>query len=166
MLPTFREALEANKAMVYSIAWNILHDRQAAEEIAQDVFLQLHQNWQGIESPAHLVFWLRRAATHRSIDAARKRKTQAETSLDDSGEPTIFEQLHDTLLSAYLARMVASLPENQRAAIVLRYQEDLDIGEIARLLDQNNSTIKTNIARGLELLRNKIGGRLGRGNRT
>ena len=159
-LPSFAAAVNMHKAMVYSIAWHFLHDRLAAEELAQDVFLQLHKNWKAIESPNHMLFWLRKAATHRSIDAARKRKAKAEVTLDEADEPTVLERVHDTLLSSYLNRMVGTLPENQRSAIVLRYQEDMELDEIAKVLEMNVSTVKTHIARGLELLRGKVSRRL------
>jgi RNA polymerase sigma factor (sigma-70 family) len=149
--------------MVYSIAWNFLHDRLAAEELAQDVFLQLHKNWLSIQSSQHLVFWLRRTAAHRAIDVARKRKARAEVSLEDSDEPTILERIHDSLLSSYLNRMVGALPEKQRIAIVLRYQEEMEVEEIAKVLDMNPNTVKTHLARGLEMLRGKVGRRLGKG---
>jgi RNA polymerase sigma-70 factor (ECF subfamily) len=163
-LPTFATVVETHKAMVYSIAWQFLRDRVAADELAQDVFLQLHQNWKKIESPAHLTFWLRKVATHRAIDAARKRKSHAETSLEDTDEPTVLERVHDSFLSSYLNRMVASLPEKQRAVIVLRYQEDMELEEIARVLSMNVSTVKTQISRALDLLRGKVSRRLGKGN--
>ena len=163
-LPAFADAVEAHKAMVYSIGWHFLHDRQAAEEIAQEVFLQLHMNWSDIQSPAHLLFWLRRTATHRAIDAGRKRKAKGEVTLEEADEPTMLERGHDTLLSSYLSRMVGTLPENQRSAILLRYQEEMDVDEIAKVLDMNSSTVKTHIARGLEFLRGKVSRRLGKGN--
>lgn len=159
-LPSFAAAVNTHKAMVYSIAWHFLHDRVAAEELAQDVFLQLHKNWSGMESPTHMLFWLRKAATHRAIDAARKRKAKAEIALDDADEPTVLERVHDTLLSSYLNRMVGTLPEKQRSAILLRYQEDMELDEISKVLDMNISTVKTHIARGLELLRGKVSSRL------
>jgi RNA polymerase sigma-70 factor (ECF subfamily) len=162
MLPSFAGAVDGHKAMVYSIGWHFLRDRFLAEEIAQDVFLQLHKNWAAIQSPDHLLFWLRRTATHRAIDAARKRRAKAETNLEESDEPTVLERVHDSLLSSYLSRMVGSLPEKQRAAILLRYQEDMEIDEISKVLDMNASTVKTHIARGLEMLRGKVGRRLGR----
>jgi RNA polymerase sigma-70 factor (ECF subfamily) len=162
VLPPFVSAVNTHKAMVFSIAWHFLHDRQAAEELAQDVFLQLHQNWAGIQSPEHMRFWLRKTATHRSIDAARKRRAKAEITLDEADEPTVLERVHDALLSSYLNRMVGTLPEKQRGAILLRYQEDMDLEEIAKVLDMNVSTVKTHIARGLELLRGKVSRRLRR----
>lgn len=150
--------------MVFSIAWNFLHDRVAAEELAQDVFLQLHKSWAAIQSPAHLLFWLRKVATHRAIDAARKRKAKAETSLEEADEPTILERVHDSFLTSYLNRVIGTLPEKQRSAIVLRYQEEMEIEEIAKVLDMKASTVKTQISRGLELLRGKVSSRLSRGN--
>jgi RNA polymerase sigma-70 factor (ECF subfamily) len=163
-LPAFATAVEMHKAMVYSIAWQFLRDRVAADEMAQDVFLQLHKNWARIESPTHLIFWLRKVATHRAIDVARKRKAHAETSLEETDEPTVLERVHDSFLSSYLQRMVASLPEKQRSVIVLRYQEDMDLEEIASVLGMNISTVKTQISRGLDLLRGKVSRRLGKGN--
>jgi RNA polymerase sigma-70 factor, ECF subfamily len=163
-LPAFATAVDTHKGMVYSIAWHFLHDRVAADEIAQDVFLQLHKSWSSIQSPAHLVFWLRKVSTHRAIDAARKRKAQAETSFEETGEPTVLERVHDSFLASYLKRMVASLPEKQRSVIVLRYQEEMELEEIAGMLGMNVSTVKTQISRALELLRGKVSRRLARGN--
>jgi RNA polymerase sigma-70 factor (ECF subfamily) len=159
-LPAFPEALEAHKAMVYSIAWHFLHDRAVAEELAQDVFLELYRNWSSMQSAQHIVFWLRKVTSRRSIDVMRKRKTRAETSLEETAEPTALERVHDSMLSSYLERMVASLPEKQRIVIVLRYQEGMEPEEIADTLEMNVSTVKSQITRGLDLLRTKTARRL------
>jgi RNA polymerase sigma-70 factor (ECF subfamily) len=159
-LPTFAEAVEAHKSMVFSIAWHCLRDRAAAEELAQDVFLELHRHWGEMKSPEHIVFWLRRVMSNRCIDTVRKRRNHRETSLEDSAEPTALERIQDPLLSSYLARMVASLPEKQRILVVLRYQEDMQPEEIGRLLRMNVSTVKTQINRALGLLRSKTAHRL------
>jgi RNA polymerase sigma-70 factor (ECF subfamily) len=160
-LPSFPEALDAHKAMVFSIGWHFLRDRVAAEELAQDVFLQLYRNWGAMKSPDHLVFWLRKVTSHRAIDLVRRRKIRPELSLEETAEPTVLERVQDSLLSSYLERMVASLPEKQRMAIVLRYQEDMDPNEIAEVLEMKVSSVKTLISRGLELLRAKTSRRLG-----
>jgi RNA polymerase sigma-70 factor, ECF subfamily len=162
-LPSFAEAVDAHKSMVYSIGWHILGDRAVAEELAQDVFLELHRRWRSIKSPGHVRHWLRRVTTHRAIDCARKRRFRLETSLEEQiREPSVFERMHDSLLSSYLERMVATLPEKQRAVIVLRYQEGMELEEIAELLGEKVSTVKTQIFRALELLRSKTARRLGR----
>jgi RNA polymerase sigma-70 factor, ECF subfamily len=159
-LPTFADAVQAHKAMVYSIAWHFLRDRAVAEELAQDVFLELHRNWSSMQSAQHIVFWLRKVTSRRSIDVVRRRKTRAETSLEEMAEPTALERVHDSMLSSYLERMVASLPEKQRIVIVLRYQEGMEPEEIAEVLNMNVSTVKTQITRALDLLRVKTARRL------
>jgi RNA polymerase sigma factor (sigma-70 family) len=83
-LPSFVEAVEAHKAMVYSIAWHFLRDRAVAEELAQDVFLELHRNWSSIKSAQHIVFWLRKVTSRRSIDVLRQRRTRGESRLRSS----------------------------------------------------------------------------------
>jgi len=159
-LPAFAEAVEAHKAMVYSILWHFLRDRSLAEELAQDVFLELHRNWASMKSSQHILFWLRRVTSNRAIDCVRKRKARPETSLEETGEPTVLERVHDAFLSAYLERMVASLPEKQRIAIVLRYQEGMELEEIAEVLGIKAATVKTQVFRGLDLLRAKTARRL------
>jgi RNA polymerase sigma-70 factor (ECF subfamily) len=160
-LPAFADVIEANKAMVYSIGWHFLRDRTAAEELAQEVFLQLHRNWSAMKSPAHIVFWLRRTASHRAIDAARRNKRRPETSLEETTEPTALERVHDTFLSSYLERIICTLPERQRMIVILRYQEEMEFDEIGRVLNMKTSTVKTQLARAIELLRRKTAGRLG-----
>jgi RNA polymerase sigma-70 factor (ECF subfamily) len=159
-MPTFAEALDLHKAMVYSILWHFLRDRSLAEELAQEVFLELHRSWKAIQTPGHMTAWLRRVTTHRAIDAARKRKLRPETPLEESGEPTVLERVHDSFLSTYLERVIASLPPQQRMVIILRYQEDMDIQEIASVMNMKASTVKTQLARGLDLLRTKTSQRL------
>ena len=161
-LPAFPDVVDSSKSMVFSIAWHFLRDRSLAEELAQDVFLELHRNWRSMKSAEHIVFWLRKVTSHRSIDVLRSRKARPETSLEETAEPTALERVHDSMLASYLERMVASLPEKQRVAIVLRYQEGMEPEEIARVLDMNVSTVKTNLARGLDLLRAKTANRLKR----
>jgi RNA polymerase sigma-70 factor, ECF subfamily len=163
-LPTFAAAVETHKAMVYSILWHFLRDRSLADELAQDVFLELHRNWHSVKSAKHLIFWLRRVTANRAIDFVRKRKLRPETSLEESAEPTVLERVHDSFLSSYLERMVASLPEKQRMIIVLRYQEEMELEEIAQVLGMNVNTVKTQAFRALELLRVKTAHRLKPGN--
>jgi RNA polymerase sigma-70 factor (ECF subfamily) len=162
-LPSFADAVEEHKAMVYSIGWHFLRDHAAAEELAQEVFLQLHRSWASMKSREHIVSWLRRVASHRAIDFVRRARSRAETSLEETAEPTVLERVHDTFLSAYLERMVASLPEKQRLVVILRYQEDMEVEEIARALHMKTATVKTQLARALDLLRAKTSRRLNSG---
>jgi RNA polymerase sigma-70 factor (ECF subfamily) len=57
---------------VFSIALRMLGDRHRAEDLAQEVFLQLYRSLDGIGSDAHLAFWLRKVAVNRAIDRIRQ----------------------------------------------------------------------------------------------
>lgn len=161
-LPTFAEAVDRNKALVFSIAWHFLRDRVVAEELAQDVFLRLYRSWQTMESEEHIECWLRKAMTNRCIDEIRRRQSQPQVSLEDTEEPGTLERLQDPMLAAYLERMVASLPEKQRLLVILRYQEGMEPDEISKLMGMKASTVRTMLGRAIALLRAKTSRRLGR----
>ena len=142
--------------MVFSIALRYLRDRQGAEELAQDVFLQLYQQLGRIESPAHATWWLRRAICHRSIDEVRKRTLRPRIGLESVPEPADKQVQPDPLLRERLRKLVGTLPEKARAVVLLRYQEDLDPGEIAEILEMPVSTVKSHLHRSLAVLRGKL----------
>jgi len=142
--------------MVFSIAYHFLHDRGRAEEVAQDVFLRLYHHPASIKSGDHLLFWLRKVTCRRSIDEVRKLPKVPVASLEDVVEPAAESTDLDPLLSAGLRRMVASLAEDARAVIILRYQEELELADIAKILDIPLNTVKSRLQRSLETLREKF----------
>jgi RNA polymerase sigma-70 factor (ECF subfamily) len=155
-VPDFATLVREHQALVYSIAYHYLHDRGAAEEVAQEVFLQLHQHLAEIHTGAHAAHWLRKAAVHRSIDYARRARVRPQMSLEDAPEPATAPFDSDPLLSDRLRRLVASLPEKPRMVMILRYQEDLEPAEIAGVLNMPVRTVKSHLARSLAMLREKF----------
>ena len=151
----FAELVERHEAMVYSLAWNFFGDRSRAEEIAQEVFLQLYRSLASIESDAHLLFWLRQVTTRRCIDQTRRTRMRA-VSLDDAGDLPSRERAADPLRDRRLRRLVQELPELQRAVVTLRYQEDLDPSEICRIVGMPVNTVKSHLHRALQALRRKL----------
>ena len=148
--------MRANQSMVFSLAYHFLHDRDAAEEVAQEAFLALHRDLDRIDSEQHAMFWLRKVTVQRAIDEARRRKRRPAVVLEEMAEPAAGGAAGDVLLDEMLRRMVASLPEAARAVMVLRYQEDLDPAEIAELLEMPLGTVKSHLHRSLVLLREKL----------
>ena len=151
----FAELVERHEAMVYSLAWHFFGDRSRAEEIAQDVFLQLYRNLHAIESDAHVLFWLRQVTTRRCIDVTRRSRLKA-VSLEDAGEIHADSKAADPLLDRRLRQLVQELPDTQRAVVTLRYQEDLDPSEICRIVGMPVNTVKSHLHRALQALRRKL----------
>ncbi|HEX3967928.1 MAG TPA: sigma-70 family RNA polymerase sigma factor [Edaphobacter sp.] len=155
----FRGLVEQHQSMVFSIAFRILGDRGAAEELAQDVFVELHRSLGRLESEEHVLFWLRRVAAHRSTDYLRRRSLRPEFMAEEWTEQHcrhVDGRSFDAVaVVTRLEEMVLSLPSGLRAAIVLRYQEEMTPDEIARALEQPIATVKSNLQRGLVMLRRK-----------
>ena len=161
MADPFTGALRTYQSMVFSIAYHFLRDRGAAEEVAQDVFLELYRRLGELSTDDHICFWLRRVASHRSIDYARRHKYQPIVALDDVPEPSVAAEPGDVLLNRKLQELIASLPEKPRIVMVLRYQEDLMPEEIAKVLNMPVRTVKSHLQRSLAMLREKVGRSMG-----
>lgn len=159
--PDFEQLVDEHQSMVFSLAWRMTGDRGLAEEVAQDVFLELDAHLGRMESPEHACNWLRRVAMSRSADALRRRKVRGVdlwVEMDqDYGAPA---EDRASPLGTRLEQLLATLPEPQRAALVLRYQEDLTPEEIAATLDAPLATVKSHLQRGLKLLRAKAANHL------
>lgn len=143
---------------VFSIALRMLNDRHRAEDLAQEVFLQLYRGLDSIGSDTHLAFWLRKVTVNRAIDRMRQESryeseplTEATAIAEEHGE-------HDPLLERRMTELVAELPPAARAVMVLRYQEDLDPVDIASTLDMSINTVKSHLKRSLTLLRARVQG--------
>jgi RNA polymerase sigma-70 factor, ECF subfamily len=152
-----------HQAMVFSLALHFLRDRALAEEVAQEVFLDLYQNLASIESATHLKFWLRKVTCHRSIDYARRQRPHV--SLDDVPEPRVRmghkgpmdeDPPSDPLLARTLRNLVASLPRKARMVVVLRFQEELEYHEIAEVMEIPINSVKSCLQRSLAVLRDKL----------
>ena len=157
----FEQIVRQHQGMVFGLAYHFLRDRSLAEELAQEVFLNLHQNLRSIKSPEHLTFWLRKVTSHRCIDHVRRQKVRPQVSLEDVPEPIARSTENDLLLSEMLRRVVDTLPEKARLVVILRYQEDLDPSEIAKVLEMPLNTVKSHLRRSLSMLRDKLSRTLG-----
>jgi RNA polymerase sigma-70 factor (ECF subfamily) len=152
----FADIVREHQSMVFSLARHFLRDHAIAEEVAQEVFLELYRHLDSIESPDHLRHWLRKVASNRCIDHAR-RSRRPHVGLDEIGEIASDQRPPDPILAGTLRRYVGTLPESARMVVILRYQEDLEPSEIAEVLDMPVNTVKSHLQRSLALLRGKLG---------
>lgn len=153
-----RDLIETHQRMVFSLALRIIGDYATAEEVAQDVFLELYRSGERLASEDHVRFWLRRTAKHRAIDALRRRVIRPEAAAEEWMDEQHVDMVGPTLrigAEARLETLLRTLPETLRVAIVLRYQEDMLPDEIALLLGQSVASVKSQLHRGLTLMRRK-----------
>ena len=160
-LGAFRELLSANKTRVFGIALRFMGRHADAEEVAQDVFLQLHGALAQITSSRHLKHWLLRAVTHRCIDRLRSEGSRPRTvpwdAVPESAQ-SLPPREGDPLAVAQVQRLLLQLAPEARAVVLLRFQEDLDQSDIATVLEMPLNTVKSHLRRSLEWLRAQVAG--------
>jgi RNA polymerase sigma-70 factor, ECF subfamily len=152
----FATLVRSHQGSVFSIGLRMLNRRDAAEDLAQDVFLQLYRKLDTIESLQHLGFWLRRVAANLAIDWLRRAPYSATQPLDEMSEVSAPQADSDPLMSRELIRLLGELPPHPRVVMLLRYQEDRDVAEIAAMLDMPVNTVKSHIKRSLTALRGRM----------
>jgi RNA polymerase sigma-70 factor, ECF subfamily len=152
----FTELVREHQSMVFGLAFHFLRHRAEAEELAQAVFVALYQNLARMESAAHVTFWLRKVTSRRCIDRVRRLSWRLERATDRLPEQTILPSGNDPLLSGVLRELVAQLAPQARMVVTLRFQEELQISEIAQTLDMPVNTVKSHLRRALDTLRSKL----------
>jgi RNA polymerase sigma-70 factor, ECF subfamily len=142
-------------SIVYSVALRVLADTGAAEDVLQEVFMQLWRNPTAFDaSRGSLGAWLAVITRNRSIDALRKRRS--ETDIDEvivSVQPDLASEAERTRALEKVRGVLGSMPVSQRTALELAFFEGLTHTEIAGKTGEPLGTIKTRIRSGLLTIR-------------
>jgi RNA polymerase sigma-70 factor (ECF subfamily) len=142
-------------SIVYSVALRVLTDTAAAEDVLQEVFMQLWRNPGRFDANrGALAPWLAVIARNRAIDALRRR--HPESDIDDvvlSVHPDLAGQAERSRAVEKVRSVLGGMPAPQRAALEMAYFEGLTHTEIAAKTGEPLGTIKTRIRAGLIALR-------------
>lgn len=152
----FAAIVKRSEAMVYAVAYGFFRNQALAEDLAQDAYLELYRNLHRLESDSHLENWLRQTVTRKCIDHSRRKKHKPHLDLEAAPEPRVGPVERDPVLAETLERKVAELPAKMRMVVVLRFQEDLKVSEIAEAMGIPVNTAKTLLRRALIRLRPKV----------
>jgi RNA polymerase sigma-70 factor, ECF subfamily len=142
-------------SVVYSVALRVLGDTGAAEDVQQDVFMQLWRNPGAFDaSRGNLGAWLAVISRNRAIDALRKRRP--ETDFEEVVLAVVPDMAGDAdrmRIAGKVRELLAAMPSAQRSALEMAYYEGLTHTEIAAKTGEPLGTIKTRIRAGLTALR-------------
>jgi RNA polymerase sigma-70 factor (ECF subfamily) len=143
---------------VYSVALRVLHDSGQAEDVMQEIFLQLWRNPEAfVHGRGSLGAWLVVVARNRAIDVLRRRKPT--DSVDDvvlASPCDISAEAERNGMMEKVRVILADLPEEQRKSLELAYFEGLSHSEIASRTGDPLGTVKTRIRLGLMSLRKAL----------
>ena len=160
----FEEIYERHSRIVYSLVLRILRQGSTAEEVVQDVFLQLWRNSAQCDAKRPFMPWLLTLARNRALDQLRlkserqrRREEQTEVFPQIAAAAPEYEQALDEKRRAERVRtLITSLPSAQKKAIELAYFEGLSHSEIAAALNEPLGTVKSWIRNGLLRLKDGL----------
>lgn len=133
----------SHQAPMVRLAHLLTGSNAVAQEIVQDAFLEVHRRWRTLDNPRG---YLRTCVVNRSRSHLRRRIRERDRAPEPPG-PTHDPELDETW------HALARLRPRQRAALVLRFYEDLTVAEVARTLGCAEGTAKSLIHRGLKQLK-------------
>jgi RNA polymerase sigma-70 factor, ECF subfamily len=163
----FRKLVEEHQKAVFRTCLGILHDPHDADDISQEVFIEVHRSIDKFRSGSKLSTWIYRIAVNKSLNhlraGKRKRFFQSmglipltEMPFVEPAYDLLDQNAKDTALKKNLDKAIASLPDNQRAAFVLHKIDDLSYKEIAEIMEISLSSVESLIFRAKRNLQKKL----------
>ncbi|WP_460551502.1 RNA polymerase sigma factor [Hymenobacter daeguensis] len=165
----FRTLVERYQGRIYRTVLSLLRNAEEAEDVAQEVFVEVHQTIGRFRGEAALSTWLYRLATSRALKNLRRARTKKRfayfTSLLGFGNQALPEPpdhahpqalLEGQQLLQLLLAHVARLPEQQQVAFTLRHEQELSYEQIAAVLDTTVPAVESLLFRARKTLRHHL----------
>jgi RNA polymerase sigma-70 factor (sigma-E family) len=148
----FRDFVAARRPTLLRAAMLLTADRADAEDLLQSALAKTYLAWGRINDRSALDGYVRRAMVNINISWWRRKKLE-EYPTDELPDLPVADHTTRSELHDALGRLLGRLPERQRAAVVLRYYEDLSETEIAETLGVSVGTVKSTVSRAMAKLR-------------
>jgi len=168
----FNRIVEKHSKSIINFIYRFTASREDAEDLAQDVFIRVYNAAQSYSPSAKFTTWIYRIASNISIDFIRKRKGEKNnSSLDEKFEtdegspgnqtadinaPQPDKEAEQNETNEEINGVLQSLPENQRAAIIMKIYEDRPYAEIAQVLGVSISSVESLIFRARSSLKTRL----------
>jgi RNA polymerase sigma-70 factor, ECF subfamily len=157
----FEMIIRRHSRALFAIAYGILQNREEAEDVVQDALVKAWKSRWRVRDPEKFPAWLAMIARYRARDVFRKRRTvplsnaaaEAFASEANTNRNTITGQ---DSLDRQLQSALAALPELHRAALTLRYFEDMDYRSIENTLGLSNGALRGILGRSLATMRKQL----------
>ena len=150
----FEMIIRTHSRALFAIAYGILQNREEAEDAVQDALVKAWKTRWRVRDPEKFRAWLATIARHQAHDIFRKRRNLLLS--EHITEPSEPEPSDTTALDRQLHSALAALPELHRAALTLRYFEEMDYKSIENTLGLTNGTLRGILGRALASMRKQL----------
>jgi RNA polymerase sigma-70 factor (sigma-E family) len=152
----FRDYVRSRGRALLHSAYLLTGNMADAEDLVQSALAKTYQAWDRIEDRAALDGYVRRAMVNTHISWWRQRKVD-EFPTDDIPDQPVADKSGESELHDTLQRAIDKLPQRMRAAVVLRFYEDMTEAEVADVLGVSQGTVKSTVSRAVAKLRSDAG---------
>lgn len=173
----FHEIFNKHKSRVVNLSYRFVRSQEAAEDIAQEVFIKVYEKRLKVDPRVKFTTWLYRVTVNASLDSIRRNKFVVRSvdekvgSLNEEKTPFVEkltqegvlspeENLERSELRAIVQQEIDRLPEKLRSPLVLYSFEKMPYAEIAKILGVTRKAVERRIYHAKKTLRNKLAGRL------
>ncbi len=158
----FETLLERHHDEIYGYLWRLLRDTVDAEDVTQDVFLRAYKAFPRLRAGSNHRAWLYKIATNCAYTALKNRRRDA-----DRHSP-LLDEYHASRLAGPEAQLahretihairivIEELPPKQRAAVIMRYVQELSYAEVADVLACSEDSARANVYQGLRRVRHEL----------
>lgn len=164
---SFDFLLQKYRSPLVNFLYRMVRDTATAEDLAQEVFLRVYRARKQYTPSAKFTTWLFRIATNLALNSVRDNRyhkmgisLDAPVSDEDSApmelparEMRVDDRMIERDRAEFIRRAIGMLPEKQRAAVLLHKYEEMDYGEIAKILECSEGALKSLLFRAYETLR-------------
>ncbi len=154
----FAQLIERYKMSVYRLIYRMVYNRDDAEDLVQEVFIKAYRGIKGFRAGSKFFPWLSKIAVNHTINfIKRERRVDiqplewVQNCADNTGDPV--QVVKNKMLKERIAKAVMQLPDDYRAVLVLRVEEQLSYEEISQALGIPRGTVMSRLARARQLLR-------------
>lgn len=167
----FRNLLHDYQKRIFAVCYSYTGDSSAADDLAQEVFIEVHKSVKNFRGEAKLSTWMYRVATNKSLNWIRQNKkhlrsrsiqrfyengSQEKADIEDQKQANPSEILIQNEYSNSIQIAIDSLPENQKTAFVLNKVEGLSYKKVAEIMDLSLSAVESLIHRARKNLQVKL----------
>jgi RNA polymerase sigma-70 factor (ECF subfamily) len=157
----FEELVARYGKRIYHMAYSMLGERAAAEDICQEIWTKAYFSLPKFKGKSRFYTWLYRLAVNACLDEMRRRKRTQAISLEELGvkhqpevqDPLVSEQMERLEMGQIAWKLLAELPAELRATIIFREIEGFDYNEIAQIMKVRVGTVRSRLFRARERLR-------------
>ncbi|HHV40798.1 MAG: sigma-70 family RNA polymerase sigma factor [Bacteroidales bacterium] len=162
----FKELVDTYGDMVFRVCMGVLHNAADADDVTQEVFIEVYRSIQKFQSKSKLSTWLYRIALNKSLNHLRDNRRHKRALLPDkeqmeqwnvsATDADPLEVLHNQEKRQVLQKAIDALPQRQKKAFVLSQYEDLSYKEIADVMETSVSSVESLLFRARQNLQKEL----------